>query len=931
MMPSESTAVPGPDAPLPASPPASRQRPVAHFLRILVLACLLPGVIGIAFFIALEYREERSRQTEDTIKMAQSIMVHTDAHLLRTRDLARALAEVGDGLPGQLAAFRRQAAHLMSAAAAGGAAALYQADGSLFASLTGSGDPLAKTSAHAAAVAQVFATGQPFLSNVLAGAGAAGPVLAVYVPVTGGGKTTYALAIAIPASQLSAQLSDHKLPDGWLASLLDRQGVIMGRNRNAASLVGKPARATLREEVVRQSVGTVEHLTQDGMRNFTVFVRSPETGYTSIVGIPRQQILMPLLQKLAFLGILVTLLFAAGLLLARRMGSSIARSFHVLIEQAYALGHGGAQARKPLHVLEAVQLGGAMEQAAELLRQRDADLRAQQDELQQFKFFSEHSNEMLLLLDERGAIRYANRMACERLGYRNDELLAMTLFDLDLPTAPELLRSVFDICRHSPHPPPPFERVYRCKNGSEFPVEISATVLQHRGEWLMHVAPRDISERRQAEQAVRWAATHDALTGLANRTQALAFLESALARGPGWETGGSLLFIDLDRFKPVNDIHGHDVGDRVLREIAARLQACTAGRGLLARAGGDEFMLIMGDGNVRDPVRMADTIIRAVAAPVSLGNIEVALSASVGISLFPQHGETASALIHAADMAMLAAKQSGRAGARLYSHEMGEQAQFTLSVQHRLQQAIDHDGLRLHYQPIVNLATGLMDGAEALVRLEDGLAPQVGPATFIPIAESCGLIAPLGAWAAQEACRQQVAWEAAGMALTVSINVSAIQFRRAGFAAFIRELIASSGMNPRRLVLELTETAIMENLAESVAVLHEIRALGVKIALDDFGTGYSSLSSLSTLPLDKLKIDQSFVRRLETDHASRAVIDAVIALARSLDLELVAEGIETAAALHYLRERGCQSGQGYHFSRPLPAPGLEAWYGRQCA
>ncbi len=229
-------------------PPLSstgRQRPVAHFLRMLVLACLLPGLIGVVLFLVMEYLAERSRQTQDTIKMAQSIAVEADAHLLRARDLARALAASGDGLPARLDALRRHAVPLMYAAGPGSAAALYRDDGSLFASLAGGADPLVKTAAHAGAVAQVFATGQPFLSDVLGGVNPAGPVLAAYVPVEGGGKTRYALAIAVPASQLSALLSSRKLPDGWLASLLDRQGIIMGRNRNAASFVGKPARAAV--------------------------------------------------------------------------------------------------------------------------------------------------------------------------------------------------------------------------------------------------------------------------------------------------------------------------------------------------------------------------------------------------------------------------------------------------------------------------------------------------------------------------------------------------------------------------------------------------------------------------------------------------------------------------------------------------------------
>jgi diguanylate cyclase (GGDEF)-like protein len=427
---------------------------------------------------------------------------------------------------------------------------------------------------------------------------------------------------------------------------------------------------------------------------------------------------------------------------------------------------------------------------------------------------------------------------------------------------------------------------------------------------------------------VRWAASHDALTGLANRSLALEFLHERLDRVRSGAAGGALLCIDLDRFKPVNDLYGHEAGDRVLQEVARRLQSCLEADDLLARFGGDEFVAILVD-HGHSPAHADDAaraIIGALEEPIRVGKIEVNLSACIGISRYPEHGDLPGPLVHAADLAMLQVKQQGGRGFAHYAPAMDEQAQFVLNVERRLQAALDHGGLALHYQPIVDLASGAMVGIEALVRLEDGLSPALGPAAFIPVAEACGLVAPLGGWVVREACRQQTAWMEAGMPLGVSVNVSALQFRRPRFAAHMRELIAASGVDPHDVTIELTETAVMDNLAEAVAILHELKDLGVRIALDDFGTGYSSLSNLSSLPLDKLKIDQSFVRRIDSDHTSRAVIDAVIALGRSLSLELVAEGIETQTAWHYLRDRGCQLGQGYWFSRPLAPAALAAWH-----
>lgn len=900
-----------------------RQKPVSRLLSILVLACLMPGALGLLVFLFNEYREERQRSTEEALQIARSLGESQDQQMRRIEALAQALARSDELMAGDMPAFERHAAPLMAALSASGHVAVYRRDGTRVNTPAGA---MATASAGEEKAVRAAFEGKPtFASDLFVDAGSQRPVIATYVPVVRQGHIDYVLSVALPATVTSALLVARHLPEGWLGSLLDRRCTIVGRTRAAGKFVGQKAAANLCEAIARSPSGSLQTVTRDGIDNFTVFHRSAHTGYTTVVGMPREQLVKPLQARLAYLGATAFTLFGLGLFLARRMSRRISDSIHALTEPATALGQGKSLAIPFVRVSEAAEVGEAIERAALLLQERDAALRAKRDELQQFKFFSENANQMLLLLDEQGSIRYANRRTAEVLGYSNTELLSMTLFQIDLPTNPARLQAVFAKCREAQ--PPAFERVYRCKDGTEIPVEITATVLEHKGEWLMYVAPRDIRERRQAEQALRWAAAHDGLTRLANRAHATQFLERAIGHARVGAARGALLFVDLDRFKPVNDLHGHEVGDRVLHTIARRLETCVREGELLARIDGDEFLVILPD--LEEPeqqaAQRAAALVEAVCRPVLIGNIEVKLSTSIGISRFPEDGDTASALIHAADMAMLQVKQDGRAGYAYYSSAMDEQAQFALSIERRLQNALEGGGFALHYQPIVALGSGLVDGVEALIRLEDGVVPPVGPGLFIPIAESSGLISPLGKWVAREACRQQASWQNEGLPLNVSINVSALQFRRSGFVDQLRGMIDATGILPQRLVIELTETAIMEDIEQAVEILHAIKALGVRVALDDFGTGYSSLSVLSTLPVDKLKIDQSFVRAIETDHASRAIIDAVIALANSLGLELVAEGIETEAALDYLRERGCHLGQGYYFSRPLAPAQLGQW------
>ncbi|MGE5384687.1 MAG: EAL domain-containing protein [Betaproteobacteria bacterium] len=440
----------------------------------------------------------------------------------------------------------------------------------------------------------------------------------------------------------------------------------------------------------------------------------------------------------------------------------------------------------------------------------------------------------------------------------------------------------------------------------------------------------DITERKLAEEREREAALHDPLTSLPNRALVFEHGQRLLAGARRNHGQGALLFIDLDRFKPINDLYGHEIGDRVLKEVAARLTACTRREDLVGRLGGDEFVIFLPqlDAGRHRAAVVAQHVVESISQPFLIDQLELSLSPSIGISYYPENADDVAALIHTADLAMYQVKQTGRANYRFYTPELDQQAEENSSLEGRLKSALKNGGFALHYQPVIDIKTGELIGAEALLRLDDN-GKIVLPQAFIPVAEAAGLIGELGEWVMGEACRQHEIWLEQGLRVTIAINISPLQFRQRHFADKLTNIIKEAGADPACLQLEVNESTVMESLDDALPILHELKALGVRIALDDFGTGYSNLSNLSSLPLDKLKVDQSFVRRIESDQSSRAVTEAIIALGHCLQLEVVGEGIESESVLQYLRERGCDQAQGFLFSKPLPGQEFSRWHQQQ--
>ncbi len=431
---------------------------------------------------------------------------------------------------------------------------------------------------------------------------------------------------------------------------------------------------------------------------------------------------------------------------------------------------------------------------------------------------------------------------------------------------------------------------------------------------------RDVSVARSMALQIAHSAEHDFLTGLPNRTLLNDRVNQSIAAARRHKKQVAILFLDLDGFKHINDSLGHLTGDKLLRSIAKRLATCVRGMDTVCRQGGDEFVVLLAEVNhPGDIAAAADRILLDIAKAHSIDGRDIHVTTSIGVSVCPEDGADAETLIKNADTAMYQAKENGRQNFVFFTAAMNARAVERQTLEEGLRRALERKEFTLHYQPKVDLRTGAITGAEALVRWTHPTLGLVPPAQFIPIAEACGLILPIGAWVLREACMQAQAWADAGLApITMAVNVSALEFQDERFLAGLFKILDDTGFDPECLELELTESVLMKRADATAIVLKTLRQRGVRAAVDDFGTGYSSLSYLQRFPVHTLKIDQSFVRRISTSADDTAIVTAIISMARSLKLRVIAEGVETLQQLIFLRAHQCDEGQGYYFSRPVP-------------
>ena len=756
------------------------------------------------------------------------------------------------------------------------------------------------------------------------------PVLVVATPIPQGSPDpSRVVYVAINVDWMERLLAEAKLPAGMKFSVMDGQGVVLARFPHAEGKVGKPSTVAEISKVIRSggSGGVGQGISADGEERLFAVDRalgSPGgTGVYVSACIPKSQVLAEsnraLTRQLAVLGLLTLAIFvfawfATGIVVQRRI--------RLLIEAAGLFEHGDLTIR--------ATVGRGAGELNELERAFNDMAASVERAFKQNEKVMQVASESIIVTDSRGIIVKVNAFTDTLFGYQHDELLGQSIQVLVPPRQREAHLREMGHYQDDPEARPMSVRqdlTALCKDGSEIPVNISLGPLVTEEGRFTIAAVRDIRETKAYEARILHQATHDTLTGLPNRALFHDLLNRAMIQAEREECLLAVVFLDLDGFKNINDTLGHDWGDQLLKQIAHRISAAVRRNDVVARQGGDEFtLLLQGVNHVDDVIAVTRKILTAVSEPVQLRETEFHVTASIGITIFPLDDTDAEHLLRNADTAMYRAKDAGRNGFQFYTAEMNDQAQERLGIETDLRRAIAQHEFVLHYQPQVDIASGHIIGAEALLRWNHPQKGMIPPIKFIPVAEESGLIVPIGEWVLREACGQMRAWQVAGLPpLRIAVNLSARQFREPHLPQLIAEIMAESGLKDRGVLeVEITESLLMKNVDVASDMLRQLFDMGVRISVDDFGTGYSSLSYLQRFCLHALKVDQSFVRDISNGADGAVIAGVIVDLAHKLKLNVIAEGVETLAQLHYLQQIGCDEMQGYYFSRPIPALEFEA-------
>ncbi|MNI16417.1 Cyclic di-GMP phosphodiesterase Gmr [compost metagenome] len=567
----------------------------------------------------------------------------------------------------------------------------------------------------------------------------------------------------------------------------------------------------------------------------------------------------------------------------------------------------------------------------------DITLRKQMEEEikkneEKYRLITENSSDLISIIDAEGSLLYVSPSHEVLLGHGLSELDSSSLLqwvhEADRGALADAIQVQFVLKKASQ----PLEFRIRTRNGVYYHMETTINPILHSSGAVssMALVTRDITERKKSEQMIYHLAYHDTLTDLPNRRLFMERLRKEAHQAKRLQSQLAIMFLDLDRFKNFNDSLGHEAGDLILIESAKRISSCIRSNDMAARLGGDEFIVLLTNPSSKEEVEtIAHRIQARLQESIELSGQLHHISSSMGISLFPSDGRNPDELLKRADMALYAVKDQGGNGHAFFHSEMEERSLERILLENELKKAIEHEQFRVEYQPKLDIATGQLIGMEALVRWKHPELGMIPPNKFIPIAEETGLIIPLGEWVLRHGCEQNKSWQDQGYPpLIVSINLSSRQFYQADLLDKIKEVLSTTGLEPQWLELEVTES-IFADIDHAVTILQEIRQLGIHTSIDDFGTGYSSFSYIKHLPIDTLKIDASFIRDIHQNKESQAIVKAILTIAQTLDLNVIAEGVESREQLAVLSEDGCSQGQGFLFSKPLSSQDFEKYLNRE--
>ncbi len=661
-----------------------------------------------------------------------------------------------------------------------------------------------------------------------------------------------------------------------------------------------------------------------GIDSVVMRIKLPQLGLSAFVAIPTESYFGPtrdLTQAMVIVGLVALLI---GLLVAYLFARTLAHPIKLLTRVTSQISTQGKITER-VNWNSKDELGQLAYSFNQMLDQLDTSHAEVVDARHEVEDILRSMADSLMVVRLDGTIVKVNDATIRQLGYSEQELIDMPIENV-IAEEEALFKTMLatDMAKHGEIGN--IETTLLTKDNHKIPVVFSGSVMldnQGRKRGVVFVA-KDITERKRAEEHLNYLANHDSLTGLPNRMLFLDRISQVIPRLPWRDRYLAVLFLDLDRFKTLNDTLGHDVGDLLLKGVAERLKDCVREGDTVARLGGDEFVIMLNDvAKKSDVAQVAKNIIKQLSVPFDLAREEFVATTSIGVSLFPVDGNDPHVLLKNADTAMYRAKDAGRNNFKFYSSDMNEKAAQNLKLETAIRRGLEREEFILYYQPQVSLHTGEIIGVEALARWihpEEGLIP---PFNFLPVAEETGLIVPMGEQLLYQACRQGERWNQAGLAVKVAVNIAERQFKHVNLPKLVSKVLTETGFPPEYLDLELTEGILMDQVDQAVETLETLKEMGVSLSLDDFGTGYSSLSYLKRFAIDTLKVDRSFVMDIPKDEDDMAITRAVVEMGRSLGLQVIAEGVEDEAQLQFLKNIGCESMQGFYFSKPVPADELE--------